>query len=81
MTPKDVINKLLDLNKKGVAGEITTAQFAEDANDILTKARMALSDEEFLDVQRDILAVHHLLAEYLSQHGRKVPGNDPQNAN
>ena len=81
MTPKDVINKLLDLNKKGVAGNITAAQFADEADDILTKARITLTDKEFLEVQRDILAVHYLLAKYLSEHGRNVPGNDPQKAN
>lgn len=59
MTPNDVINKLLDINMKGAAGKITKAQFADDADDILTKARIALTDEEFLEVQRDILIIHH----------------------
>lgn len=76
-----MINKLLDLNKKGAAGKITPAQFADEAEDILTKAKIALTDKEFLAVERDILTVHHLLAQYLSQHGRNVPGNDPQKAN
>jgi hypothetical protein len=81
VTPKDVINKLLALNKKGAAGKITPAQFADEADDILTKARIALTDKEFFEVRHDILAVHSLLAQYLSEYGRNVPGNDPQKPN
>jgi hypothetical protein len=53
---KDVMNELQELCKRYAADEITKAQAEEKANDILMKARASMTDEDFLEVQREILA-------------------------
>jgi hypothetical protein len=77
----DVINELMQLCKKEVTGEITKAKSTEEANNILMKARASMTDEDFLEVQREILAIRHALAEVLSEHVYHTPGNDPGKPN
>jgi hypothetical protein len=81
VTPNEVLNQLLEVNKKQVGGEISKAQFDEEAMEILERARISMTDDEFLEIQRDILVLHHLLAQNISAHGSHVPGNDPQKPN
>jgi hypothetical protein len=75
------MNELIELSKKEAAGEITKAQFLEQSNDILIQARIWMTDEQFLNIQRDVLVLHHLLAKELSGHGYLIPGNDPDKPN
>lgn len=70
------MNELQELCKKEAAGEITKSQSTEKTNDILMEARASMTDEDFLKVQREVLAMHHALAEALSGDGYHISGND-----
>ena len=71
------MNELQELCKKEAAGEITKSQSTEKTNDILMEARASMMDEDFLKVQREVLVIHHALAEALTGFGYHIPGNDP----
>jgi hypothetical protein len=69
------------LTRQLTAGEITEKELNERMEDLLMSARLKLTDEEFLEVQRGVLAMHHEITANLSAHGNRVPGNDPRRPN
>jgi len=71
------MKELLELMKKERAGEIAKAEWADETNVVLMRARVSLTDEEFRDILCALLAVHHELAKDLSGHGYDIAGNDP----
>ena len=81
MTFQEVMNKLQELCKKESAGENYQGAVNKGVNDILTKARTSMTDANFLEVQREILCIHHALAEVLCGLGYHTPGNDPGKPN
>ena len=73
MTSDDAMNQLLELIRREINGEIT--------KEILMRARLAMTDEEVLEIQRQALRIHHEVAKHISGSGFKVPGNDPHKPN
>jgi hypothetical protein len=75
------MNQLLDLAKREAQGELSGAQAADAEHEIVMRARLAMTDEDFLEAQRRILAFHHEIAKELSKGGLSAPGNDPRKPN
>lgn len=81
VTSKEVLNELDQLFKKEAKGEMTHAEFVQEADATILIARNSLTDEEFRQVLQDVLRMHHLLATDLSKHGYDIPGNNPLKPN
>jgi len=81
VTSDDAMNQLLELIRREINGEITEADTANATKEILMRARLAMTDEEVLEIQRQALRIHHEVAKHISGSGFKVPGNDPHKPN
>lgn len=81
MTPQDVKDTMSELARKNDVGELSNEQFTEQAYALAMMARVSLTDEEFRRVLDDILLAHQALANDLTAHGYRIPGNNPQKPN
>lgn len=81
MTPADVLDQLLLVNQRLCAGEITESEADDEQQGIILKARLLMTDQEFIESQAQVLLTHHRLAERLVGTGYDISGNDPTKPN
>jgi hypothetical protein len=81
MTASDVIAQLSEIIKRLGDGHITQARADGELEELIMSARTLSSEEEFVEIQRRALGMHHAIAKSLSEVGHSVPGNDPSRAN
>jgi hypothetical protein len=56
-------------------------EFEENKTDLVLRARLALTDVDFVKLTKSILMAHQLLADGLSRQGAPTPGNDVSRPN
>jgi hypothetical protein len=62
-------------------GEVGHDEMLVRYNRMLSAAMASVTDSERAHLQRLAMNAHRIGAEILADHGRRVPGNDPQKPN
>ena len=76
-----MFENLAMLTLRQTAREISEAEAMEEMKDMLERARLSMTDEQFTEIQRRALIEHHVLAKELTAVGYTIPGNDPHRPN